>query len=343
MRNALSLLLALAIIGLASYQLMALYSRFPYEKVDVIEGDVDLEVGKDRYVKLPKLKDKSRVMVELHTKANIQISILQEGKIREAMPVIIEGFKYRLVDYLINIQRGLCIAEESEKNYIVLKAVVPLTGYHVIFPLEEYTDGEVKISEANIGGERALNITVTRGEFEDFISAMLVYTVDLTATDEFNLRLKYSLHPTNSNSSIRIDLVSETDNYVYSVEVSNRTEEHSLSTYVLKASENLWKSGSIQNDKITSICLRLTLHPKEARASFMIGGVEISDSGQNIRVEAEAKERFNVPYTIYITHKYSPDIYASALWLTVFLSTLYIWRLGSSVPRELLKKVFKSV
>ncbi len=317
-------MLSILLIAVASSYLIVHYLQFPYGKVGVYSGNLTFRTGEKVKLSLPPLEDEDRVLIELFTSANIQMYALQGERRVEVMPVTIEGAKYRLVDYLINIQRGLFIAEKGEDNYLILESPFPLTRYHLLFLVNERSVN-VNLSEVQIDGENCLNVTLIRKKAEGALSIMLVHMVDLIIASDFELILKAAVQSSHTNTSLALNLMSATDNYLYTKELSFDGDRKLQSYMIEDTSQKYWRHGSIVGDTVTAIGLTLTLGENDDQASFLIGKVKIRNNAEEITIDPDLKTQFNAPYKVYITHKYSPNIYSAASWIAIFTATFYLW------------------
>jgi len=305
----------LLLIGLgATIFLVSGLVQFPYNKVETLKGTVNLEVGKPAYLQLPKLKDKDRVMVNLQTLATVDVKAFQDGEDVGVLPVVVEGAKYSLVDYLVNDQKGLFIAKEGEDNQLVLQALWPLTQYHIIFPFENAEGkGEMEISQAETDGSRMINTTIEGS------SALFVYPVDLTVNRDFVVRLKVSGSP--EDATVRLNILSDTDNTLYNYEVIPNYSNFEVNV----TTDEIYKRGTILGDRISSVSLTITPNTPDRKTTVLLADMEILNAGNKITVNTSVQKSFEVPYEIYIANKYTPDFEAIVSWSLISTVIIATW------------------
>lgn len=308
-------IILLLFVGLAATVfLVSDLIQFPYNKVETLEGTVNLEVGKPVYLQLPKLKDKDRVMVNLQTLATVGIRAFQNGEEVGVLPVVVEGAKYSLVDYLVNDQKGLFIAKEGEVNQLVLQALFPLTQYHIIFPFENTEGkGEMEISQAETDGSRMINTTIEGN------SALFVYPVDLTVNKDFAVRIRVSSSP--EDATVRLNIMSDTDNTLYNYEVIPNCSNFEVNV----TTDEIYKRGTILGDRISSVSLTITPNSPDKAAIVLLGDMEIVNAGNKTAVNTSVQKSFEVPYEVYIANKYTPDLEAIVSWLLISTAIITTW------------------
>jgi len=319
-RKSLKFLFFLSIICFSTIYLFSCLIQFPYDKVETLKGVLKLEAGKTTYLPLPRLRDKDRVMINLQTIATVDIKAVQDGENMTVLPVIVEGAKYNLVDYLLNNQKALFIAKEGNSNYLLLQASFPLTQYHVIFPLEDSEKiEEIEISQIDIDGYRMINVTTTT-------NTMFAYPLDLTVEDDFNVKFKFL--NMSKNIKIKLNLMSDTDNTIYVYEVPENCTRFEINAIT----EETYKRGTILGDKISSISISMVPTTQNKAASVLLGDLEIINAGEVTTINATAHQIFEVPYEIYIAHKYFPSVTVLILWSFLSFGIIAIWFLINGRP-----------
>jgi len=316
-KNSLKFLFFLSIICFSAIYLVSCLAQFPYDEVEVLRGIVKLEVGRTTYLPLPKLNDEDRVMINLQTPATVDVKVVQDGENMTVLPVTIEGARYSLVDYLLNNQKALFIAKEGNINYLILHAPFPLTQYHVIFPLENTEEkGEMKISQITVDGYEMINVTITKN------SAMFVYPINLTVNKDFKVKIKFlSL----SNVKLKLNIMSDTDNMLYVYEVPLNSTYFEIDT----TTEESYKRGSILGDRISSVSISIAHISKDIPASVIVGDMEILNAGKKVIIDAATRQSYEVPYEIYIAHKYSPSVMTLISWILLSVGMIAVWCLIS--------------